>query len=164
MERIQKNNTARILTLLLLAATLFSFTGCGGNGSGAGGAIDMDKLALELQNGIEFKDSMSEVDSAVFYSLYGLTKDDADSGVMISSTGATAEEITIIHAASADKMDAVMTAVDSHVQAQRDGFEDYVPGELDKLKNPVIQQIGDYVVLCVSNDNDKAKAIIKQYQ
>ncbi|WP_165445447.1 DUF4358 domain-containing protein [Bacilliculturomica massiliensis] len=146
--------------LLLLSLAL---TGCGGGDSDQPVTIDMDKLALELQEGIAFKDTMSEVDSAVFYMLYGLTEEDVDREVMISSTGATAEEITIIHAASADKLEGIRSAVDAHIQAQRDGFENYVPEELDKLAEPVIKEIGDYIIVCVSDDNSGAENIIAQY-
>lgn len=167
-----KTNIKKGITALLAAALLFAFTGCGGNPGGSGGSgsdtentvIDMDKLALELQEGIEFKDSMSEVDSSVFYMLYGLTEEDADTEVMICSTGATAEEITIIHAAAPDKTKTILEATDAHVEAQREGFENYVPAEMDKLSDPVIKQIGDYIILCISDDNKKAEEIINQYK
>lgn len=157
--------TRKIAAFALLAALLFSLGACGTeDGSQKTVTVDKDALAQELLNNVPFKDQMSEVDSAVFYMLYGVTEEQVDSAVMISGTGATAEEIAVIHAASPDHMDALLEAVDQRIQSQRDSFENYVPAEMNKLAEPVIAQLGDYVVVCISDDNEKAENIIRQYE
>lgn len=165
MEKSRFQKVKRILCVLAAALILASLSGCGSKaGGGKDVAIDMDKLAAALEKDVPFKDEMSRVDNGVFYGLYGLAEEDADKAVLISSTGATAEEIAVIHAASPDKVSAVNEAVRSRIEAQREGFENYVPGELEKLKDPVVEQLGDYVILCVSDDNDKAEEIISQFK
>jgi hypothetical protein len=39
---------------------------------------------------------------------------------------------------------------------------DYQPKEMEKLKNPVLVTAGNYVILCVSDDNAKAQKIIEE--
>lgn len=172
---------AFFLSVLLLFASLALLSGCGtdsntadsGNTGGDSGngssedlqtavAVDPAALADDLQNGVPFQDQMTAVESDVFYLLYDLTSEDADEAVLITSTGATAEEIAVIHAAAEDKVETVKEAVKARVQAQREGFEDYVPEELAKLEKPVISIVGSYVILCVSDDNEKARDIIQE--
>ena len=172
---------AFLLSVLLLFASLVLLSGCGtdnnaadsGNTGGDSGngssedlqtavAVDPAELAGALQNGVPFQDQMTAVESDVFYLLYNLTSEDADEAVLITSTGATAEEIAVIHAAAEDKVETVKDAVKARIQTQRDGFEDYVPEELAKLEKPVISIVGSYVILCVSDDNEKARDIIQQ--
>lgn len=125
--------------------------------------LDMNQLAEELHSGITFEDQMSSVELPVFYALYNLTEEEVKDAVMVGSTGATAEEIAVIEAASPEMVDKVKEAVLERVEFQKSGFENYVPKELEKLSNPVIEVAGDYVVLCVSNDDKKAKEIISEY-
>lgn len=158
--------TALLLAALLLLASMPLLNGCGEETETgdeiANLVIDMPALADKLLEGVPFQDQMSEVDSEVFYMLYDLTEEDADDAVLITSTGATAEEIAVIHAASEDKIQTVLDAVNARVQAQRDGFEDYVPKELEKLEKPAVLNIGNYVVLCVCDDTEKAKTIVQE--
>ena len=139
-----------------------------GEGASDGGAsavlsIDCADMAEALRSQLGFQDEMSAVEPVVFYALYALEEGTADSGAMIASTGATAEEIAVIHAASAEAVSVVEDAVAGRIQSQRDGFEDYVPAELDKLSQPVIVTSGQYVVCVVSDDNDAAKSAIETY-
>lgn len=161
--------TAVLLLSFLFILSALLFTGCGsddidsGDDRAASIVIDMPALADKLLEEIPFQDQMSEVDPDVFYMLYDLTKDDADEAILITSTGATAEEIAVIHAASKDKVQTVHDAVTARVQTQRDGFEDYVPKELEKLEKPVMIEAGSYYILCISGDNEKAKDVVQQF-
>jgi hypothetical protein len=77
------------------------------------------------------------------------------------SSGATAEEISVWDAKNADAAKDIKTAVLARIEAQKAGFQDYVPAEMAKLKSPVLISEGDYVILCLSNDNEKAKQVIE---
>lgn len=145
------------LILLLALGT----AACGG---GTAVSVDGEKLAAELQAAVDFKDDMSEVETSVFYALYNLSEDDVTQAVMIGSTGATAEEIAVIEAASQDSLETVKKAVQERIEFQRDGFENYVPEELSKLSNPVVEVIGNNVIVCISDDNEKAREVIEGYR
>lgn len=149
------------VSVCLTLALALGMAACGGETTVS---IDEEKLAAELQAAVDFKDDMSEVEVSVFYALYNLSEDDVAQAVMISSTGATAEEITVIEAASQNSLETVKKAVEERIQFQRDSFENYVPEELSKLSDPVIAVIGNDVILCVSDDNEKAREVIEGYR
>ena len=145
-----------VLVFTMAAAAL---SGCGKKEAAA---IDPKALADKLQSEVGFADDMSTVETQVFYALYNLTEAEAEEAVLIGSTGATAEEIAVIKCAP-DQLETVKKAVDDRIAFQRDGFEDYVPEEMKKLSDPVIVEEGDYVILCVSNHNEKARSVIEAY-
>ena len=90
--------------------------------------------------------------------VYLLDADAVTEGKVYVSTGATAEEIAVWYAASPEKVDIVKKALEERIDYQRTGFEDYNAQELTKLKNPVLEVKGQYVILCISDE--KAKSII----
>ncbi|WP_324825040.1 DUF4358 domain-containing protein [Sinanaerobacter sp. ZZT-01] len=143
--------------LLLIAAGLCA---CGEKSEVA---LNINEVAEALQSGITFEDQMNQVELPIFYALYNLSEEEVDDAVMIGSTGATAEEIAVIKAKSEDMVDKVKEAVSERVEFQKEGFENYVPKELEKLSDPIIVTKGNYVILCVSEDNTKAQEIIDEY-
>ncbi len=163
----------KMTAALLAAATMLSVglvsCGDGSSSSGsstsdsqsAGEAKDVSAVADELKNGIEFKDSLNEIDPAVSEKLYKLTADDYKSAkIYIGSGGATAEEIACIEAKDADGVSKIEDAVKNRIEDLKKTFKDYVPEEMDKLNDPVIVTKGNSVYMCLSNDNAKAKEII----
>ncbi len=153
MKKICKISGILFLILAMLCA-------CGQKGEVA---LNVEEMAEALQSGITFKDQMNEVELPIFYALYNLSEEEVKNAVMVGSTGATAEEIAVVEATSADAAKKVKDAVSERVAFQRSGFENYVPQELEKLEDPVIVTKGNYVILCVSDDDQKAQEIIDKY-
>uniref|UniRef100_UPI0040294495 DUF4358 domain-containing protein n=1 Tax=Ruminococcus bicirculans (ex Wegman et al. 2014) TaxID=1160721 RepID=UPI0040294495 len=77
-----------------------------------------------------------------------------------SAAARTAEEIACLDAHDADRAQAIADTLTARVESQKKVFENYVPEEMTKLNDPVLVTNGNYVYLCLSNDNDKAKEII----
>ena len=160
-----KRPTAVLLTVFLLSVLVLSACGGSSDEASSGSSVDdltldVQQLASDLRSELVFQDDLEAVEPAVFSMLYGLDETAADEAALFAGTGATAEEIAVIHAASADQVDAVVDAVQQRIQSQRDGFENYVPEELTKLEQPVMVQAGQYVILVISDDNDAAKNAI----
>ena len=60
-------------------------------------------VADELKSGIEYKDSLNELDKAMYEKIYGITEDMYKDGkIYIGSGGSTAEEIACFDANDAD--------------------------------------------------------------
>ena len=145
----------RILSVILLSVLLLA--------SCASTVIEVDVTAAAamLHGGVTFEDVMSEMDTAGICRILGLTDEEVASAAGYVSTGATAEEFFVIEIKDG-KTDAVQQAIDAHMDYMIEGYSDYGPQEVPKLKNAVRDVIGNYVFLCVCNDPSQAKAIIDQ--
>lgn len=125
--------------------------------------IDVDALAAKLASSIKFNDPLAKIEEQPALKLYNMKNSLINKQSVYVGSGATAEEISVWEATDADAAKSIKTAVLARIEAQKSGFQDYVPTEMVKLKNPVLVCEGDYVILCLSNDNEKAKQIIDSY-
>ena len=141
---------------------LVLLTGCSEKETGTKD-ISVSDLAKELSEQITFEDSMSIIEQDVVSYLYQFEDGVVADQAVYESTGATAEEIAVFKADSSKQVETITKAVDARIASQKQAFENYVPKELTKLEDPVIEVNGNYVVLCVSNDNTKSKEIIDSY-
>ena len=146
----------RIMMGFLGAAVLMAFTGCGKK---AEKDIDVKAAADRLLNEISYEDQLAEVSYDIVYDMEDIKV--TESSVYVSS-GATAEEIAAIKCETSEDAAKAQTVLEERVEEQKESFEDYVPKELDKLNKAVIVKSGNTVVLSISNEDAKAKEIIKE--
>lgn len=165
--KLKKRLTAIAVTLLAGALMLAGLSACQQQDPQASGpAVQKEPagqaaaLADSLSKGIPFQDQLTAMDGEKAREVYLLDADAVTEGKVYVSIGATAEEIAVWYAASPEKVDIVKKALEERIDYQRTGFEDYNAQELTKLKNPVLEVKGQYVILCISDDNEKAKSII----
>ena len=100
---------------------------------------------------------MNAVSDEMAATLYQISEQDAIKQKVYVSSGATAEEIAVFEAADADAAQRIEKAVLQRVAGQQASFKDYLPAELPKLNDPFIMVLDKYVVLCISDDNEKVK-------
>ena len=105
-------------------------------------SVDVTAVADKLKDGIEFKDELAELDEAKIEKIIGISADSYTKAKVYDSAKAISDTLT------------------ARVESQKKVFENYVPEEMTKLNDPVLVTNGNYVYLCLSNDNDKAKEII----
>ncbi len=143
--------------MLSLSLTLVMLTGCSGAKTLT---VSTGELADKLAAEVGFTDQMSKVEDRTFFALYNVEKSMVLQAAVYMSTGATAEEIAVVKAVDTNSVAAIEQAMKERVESQKTGFENYVPTELDKLSKPVIKIVGDTVILCISDHNDKAEQVI----
>lgn len=123
--------------------------------------VDVINVADKLKNEIEYKDTLNELSPTMVQKLFGLAETDYVKGkVYVGSGGATAEEIACFEAKDSDGANNIKTALENRIESQKKAFENYQPQEMDKLNSPVLVTNGNYVMMCISDDNAKAKDII----
>lgn len=154
---IIKRKLAALTAVLVLAAGVLS--GCGGT---AAVTIDTGALADDLCSGVSWKDQLGEIELDKALSLYGIQADAVASGKVYMGTNATAEEIAVLEAASADQVAAIQNGLEARVEAQLASFQSYNAEEVPKLENPVLQTKGNYVILCVCDNKAEAEKIIDE--
>ncbi len=160
-----KNKILKMCAILGIAGML---AGCdttvGGNGDSKEALnINVTDMANELKNGLTFEDSLSELDTNVALTYYGIDADKVKNSVVVVSTGATAEEIAVFEAADQSSADAVKSACEDRKAKQTTSYADYKPSETSRLDKAIIKEDGNYVVYCVTDDTDKANEIIDKY-
>lgn len=146
-----------VAIIMMVCMTLSLTVGCGEEAV----TVDVKQMAADLKANLEFVDELSEVDTETALALYGLTTEQVPNSSVYMSSMATAEEIAVFEAKDSETLEQVKAAVDQRIVDQRKAYEDYVPGELEKLTDPTIVVKGNYVVLCVSDDDDASKKEIE---
>lgn len=144
------------ITTGLLAAVALLLVGCGSTAK----TIDADALAKSLATEIKYDDTLKELaDDEIDMIVELPEKVDA---VMYAGSGSTAEEVGVFTAPDSDTAKETLEDVQNYLDDQADSFQDYVPEETKRVGNAVLEQKGNYVILCVSGDSEQAKEIIEK--
>lgn len=151
-----KKRIYKAVIISALICIMVSITGCAKKAI----VINVSGLAERLYNEIDFKSSMNEADDDMFFMTYGIKKEQIVAQKTYLSEGGTAEEISVVECSDSVEAVKVRNAFESRVSNQINSYKDYIPEELEKLNSPVIRVKGKYVVLCISDNNDKANSII----
>jgi hypothetical protein len=81
---------------------------------------------------------------------------------MYMGSGSTAEEVGVFTAPDEETAQETLESVQSHLDDQTDSFQDYLPEEAKRVGNAVLEQKGNYVILCVSGESDTANDLIEE--
>ena len=120
--------------------------------------IDIKKLADDLKNAQIFEDNLSQIDRSSIIKKYEFDNNPITEIISYLGTGATAEEILIMEVSD----EKYVKEIEEKIKSKMD-FQNYLPKEVYKLENYILESKGRYIVLCVSNDYDKTKEIINKY-
>lgn len=161
VERKKKGNKMKkIIAAMMVCLTLFTVTGCSREKK-EDRVIDVHTMAQSLLNDITYEDQLTQVEGNMFQMIYGIAEDDIEEYEAYVSTGATAEEITVIKAKDKATAEAIEEKLSERVAAQKASFESYIPKEVEKLEEAIVYQEGVYVILSISNESDKAENIVE---
>ncbi len=150
MGKVRAALTAGLLCLFL--------AGCGG----AREPFDPAGTARALLDapGV-FSEELTQLEQPVVDQLYGLGDSGAVETVCWYSTGATAEEVTVLRFESEDAAEAFVDRAWDHIAQQKEANETYRPQEMPKLEKAVVEQRGETLLVLVAADYEAAQAILK---
>ena len=126
--------------VLGLAAVMMcvSLAGCGGK------AVDINELASALSSDGKFAEQLTEVSSDIAEKRYMISDGEVEECVSYTGTPAVVDEITIFKTSDTES---VKEKAEQHIETQ----------------NCVVETVGDYVIVCVSEDSSSVQSIIDQY-
>lgn len=151
----------KIAVLLVAVMLTCMMTACGGEEKVHDFAVE--DLAKALRENIEYEDELTQSRDAVFYMIYGVDESLVKSQCSYFSTNATTEEISVVECVDKDAAETVKKAFEERVESQKKTFESYAPQEVDRLDGALITVMGNYAVLCVTSDVDRAMYVIDNY-
>lgn len=122
--------------------------------------IDISKLAAELLDSQIFEDSLAEIDTETVIKRYGFNSEIIKNIKAYIGTGATSEEILIIELSDKNGIEEIEKNIEMKIEERKNDFQNYLPQEIFKLENYVLENKGNYIILCISNNYDKAKEVI----
>ena len=149
----KKNIFLKLVAICSMASVLL--LGCG---SSSPVSVDTAALTTSLTSYISYDNELSELseDDITNY----VTVEDGVKGVMYMSSGSTTEEVAVFTAPDEATASTMKNNVQEFLNDQKTSFEDYIPEEAQRIDDAVLVVNGNYVILCVSGDSDKAQEII----
>ncbi len=154
----------KVMSVVCVLALLLTLTACGGSDS------QPQKSAAEIADAIystqTFQDTLNAIDADKLGNYYRIDAADlTDSKVYVSGSFSTAEEIAVFQASSSDAVENIKKAIDTRLEDLKLAFENYVPGEMTKINDPVLITKGTTVVLVLADDtaavSDQVNELLK---
>lgn len=165
------------LLLMLGAVLAVSLTACAGGGEGSsspsgadssqagaaqtGKTLDVEAAAKALLEGADFDDDLAPLSEKLLTAQYtGMDTDSLVSWKVYISGTASGDELAVFEATDAEAAQRIKAVIDTRLASLIEQYRDYAPDKVQKLENPLLVVEGNYVVLCVSNDNAKAQELL----
>ncbi len=138
-----------ILAGFLTAVFCLSLTACGGKE-----VKDFDPAAdaQTLLSSSAFTETLEEIDRDTACSLYGIDSATVTGSAVYGSTGATAEELALFTFEDSDGAEAAATALGYRIEDRKEELADYLPDEISKLDEAVVETRGNSVLFVVAAD------------
>ena len=148
------------LTILLTALALVALAACGGKDPAPAG-YDPETTSKALLESGAFEQELSQLDADMVSAYLGLEAE-PEAAVVYTSLEGGYEELAILTMADEEAAAAAKTAVEAHVTAQTETETEvqYKPADPPKLKDAVVRQAGNTVVLVVAADYDAVSAVL----
>ncbi len=144
--------------IVLMTAVLILMSACSAPPN-AKQDVALDELAKELLESDVFEETLTLADEGIAKKLYGI--DNALSFQLYVGSGATSSELALLEFETEEDAKAALPLAQARVDVQTESFASYLPGEVKKLEDAVIEQHGRYVVVCVSEGD--AGPILSNY-
>ncbi len=141
----------------LALAAVSLLTACGGGAK----EVDIQALAESLVHDISYEDELAIMDEEEIR--YYIDMPDGTKAVMyMGANGTTGEEAGVFEAVDENSAKVLEAGIEAFLNDQESSFEDYIPEAAARIDDAVLEQEGSYVVLCVSDDPEKAEEIIEK--
>ena len=147
-----------MITVLLAAGVLFA-AGC--KEEEREYEMDPSQLVSDVLENVTFAGEMQEVDKDALSITYTI-EDGVEVAAYIAG-GALSDEMIVFTGPDEATAQKTLENVKAHIEERSELFASYAPAEVAKLEKAYTIQKGKYVVVCVTEDIDNAKAVINQY-
>lgn len=124
--------------------------------------INIQDLASKIAESGSFEDQLMQVDSEMVIEDYNFSSDEINELVSYQGSGATSEEIVILQVKDKSQINDVKSKIDTRLAERKEAFESYLPEEVGKIDNNILKVEGNYVILCIANDNNTVNNVLNE--
>lgn len=151
----------KILSLVVTAILILSMTACGAKTEKNPAVTDISaKIITELSLG----ETVALTDNTLPKQYSGIDLSNvAEYSANVSASGALADEVSIFRASDSAAKDKIKAVLNDRVTALDEKFRDYIPDEMTKIEGAVIADNGNYIMLAVVSDGEKAKTLFNEF-
>lgn len=154
----------KVLSVVLAISALLCIAALAGCKKEKEYNIDIEALASDLSK-IKYNDEITKVGDTVTSNLIGSYVNGAKKVVYYSSSsGATPEMIITAEYETATDAANGLKQLQKLVNEKKNTFDNYNAEYRPLLDSIVFENVGKYVILCVSGDNSAAENIVAEYK
>ena len=141
----------------VLAAVILTLAACGGDKTEqTTAAFDAENAFSRLLSEVKYADTSSSADF-----MFSDLPQNAEIKMYTCESGSHPDELIMMKAAKEEDVQALETAAKTHLTELTAQLRDYNPQEVPRVENAVVCTNGLYVFVCVTDDVETAKAILK---
>lgn len=119
-------------------------------------------LAKTLNSDVEHGETLTELDGGGLERVYRIDAADVADAAGYTGSGATVDQISVWKAADSAAADRIWDTLRNFLDTQIENYSSYMPDEVPKLEDAVLERSGEYIALCVSEDPETARQIITE--
>lgn len=125
--------------------------------------INIEELATKIVESDAFEDDLEEVSDEVTMEAYGFSTEEIQEIVSYQGSGATSEELVILQVKEKNNLNSVKEKINTRLEERKEAFESYLPEEVFKIENRVLEVRGNYVILGIAKDANKVVEVVEEY-
>lgn len=143
----------------MIVAAAITLTACGGGAKEI--TIGADELAGQLATETVTGDPLAAISDELLISTYFIDSAKIKDSAVYFSNGSNASEVAVIICNDSDYAAEVETLFKQRLTNQAELYASYNATEAAKLEKGIVRVSGNYVVLCATDDMEKAESILK---
>ena len=125
--------------------------------------ININELADRIASSSCFEDELEKIDGELAINLYDFETETIEEIVSYQGSGASSEEILILKVKNANDLNNETEKIETRLKEKEEAFASYLPKEVSKIQNRILEKKGNYIILCICNDYNTVNKIINDY-
>ena len=125
--------------------------------------ININELADRIASSSSFEDELAKIDNELAINLYNFEQETIEEIVAYQGSGASSEEILILKVKDANDLNNETEKIEARLKEREEAFASYLPKEVSKIQNHILEQKGNYIILCICNDYNTVNKVINDY-
>lgn len=125
--------------------------------------INVDELADRIASSSSFEDELAKIDDELAIELYGFEANGIEEIVSYQGSGASSEEILVLKVKDVNDINNAKEKIETRLKEKEEAFASYLPKEVSKIQNHILEEKGNYIILCICNDYNTVNKVIKDF-